>query len=133
MRPNNGVVPPRSSCTVVGNVLLLLDWPQFKKRFNLGDFIFGKLCWRAFNFFKIFYASCAPAVTMQAQKVVPPDLQCKDKFLVQSAIVSDGLSAKDITSQMVVLGCILFSLIYGYSLVLNLWFGACFLVRERKG
>jgi len=58
VRPNNGVVPPRSSCTVV--------------------------------------------VTMQAQKVVPPDLQCKDKFLVQSAIVSDGLSAKDITSQMFV-------------------------------
>jgi hypothetical protein len=51
---------------------------------------------------------------MQAQKVVPPDLQCKDKFLVQSAVVSDGLLAKDITSQMVVLGCIPFSLIYGY-------------------
>ncbi|CAL4917478.1 unnamed protein product [Urochloa decumbens] len=56
VRPNNGVVPPRSSCTVV--------------------------------------------VTMQAQKAVPPDLQCKDKFLVQSVVVSDGLSAKDITSQM---------------------------------
>ncbi|XP_066339370.1 vesicle-associated protein 1-2-like [Miscanthus floridulus] len=58
VRPNNGVVPPQSSCTVV--------------------------------------------VTMQAQKVVPPDLQCKDKFLVQSVVVSDGLSAKDITSQMFV-------------------------------
>ena len=114
MRPNNGVVAPRSSCTVVGNVLLLLDWPQFKKRFNLGDYIFGKLCWRDFNFFRFIYAFCAPAVTMQAQKVVPPDLQCKDKFLVQSVIVSDGFSAKDITSQMVVLGCLPFSLIYGY-------------------
>ncbi|TKV92985.1 hypothetical protein SEVIR_9G197500v4 [Setaria viridis] len=58
VRPNNGVVPPRSSCTVV--------------------------------------------VTMQAQKVVPPDLQCKDKFLVQSVVVSDGLLAKYITSQMFV-------------------------------
>lgn len=38
--------------------------------------------------------------------VVPPDLQCKDKFLVQSVVVSDGLSAKDITSQMVVVRCI---------------------------
>ncbi|GJM91180.1 hypothetical protein PR202_ga07529 [Eleusine coracana subsp. coracana] len=56
VRPNNGVVPPRSDCTVV--------------------------------------------VTMQAPTVVPPDLQCKDKFLVQSVVVSDGLSAKDITSQV---------------------------------
>ncbi|KAG0548959.1 hypothetical protein BDA96_01G212900 [Sorghum bicolor] len=60
VRPNNGVVPPRSSSTAV--------------------------------------------VTMQAQKVVPPDLQCKDKFLVQSVVVSDRLSAKDITSQMFVKG-----------------------------
>ncbi|TVU32065.1 hypothetical protein EJB05_23783 [Eragrostis curvula] len=56
VRPNNGVVPPRSDCTVL--------------------------------------------VTMQAQTVAPPDLQCKDKFLVQSVVVSTGLSAKDITSQM---------------------------------
>ncbi|XP_062200582.1 vesicle-associated protein 1-2-like isoform X2 [Phragmites australis] len=54
VRPNSGVVLPRSCCTVV--------------------------------------------VTMQAQTVAPPDLQCKDKFLVQSVVVSD--SAKDITSQM---------------------------------
>lgn len=56
MRPNNGVVRPRSASVVV--------------------------------------------VTMQAQIVAPPDLQCKDKFLVQSVVVDDGLSAKDITSQM---------------------------------
>uniref|UniRef100_A0A804LXQ4 MSP domain-containing protein n=1 Tax=Zea mays TaxID=4577 RepID=A0A804LXQ4_MAIZE len=56
VRPNNGIVPPRSLCTVV--------------------------------------------VTMQAQTVVPPDLQCKDKFMVQSVVISDSLSAKDITSQM---------------------------------
>ncbi|KAG8084198.1 hypothetical protein GUJ93_ZPchr0010g8677 [Zizania palustris] len=56
VRPNNGVVGPRSACVVV--------------------------------------------VTMQAQTMAPPDLQCKDKFLVQSVVVSDGLSAKDITSQM---------------------------------
>lgn len=43
---------------------------------------------------------CGP-VTMQAQTVAPPDLQCKDKFLVQSVVVADGLSAKDITPQMV--------------------------------
>ncbi|KAI5017381.1 hypothetical protein ZWY2020_042269 [Hordeum vulgare] len=56
VRPNNGVVRPRSTCQVV--------------------------------------------VTMQAQTVAPPDLQCKDKFLVQSVVVADGLSAKDITPQM---------------------------------
>ncbi|KAF0928827.1 hypothetical protein E2562_010692 [Oryza meyeriana var. granulata] len=56
VRPNNGVVRPRSACVVV--------------------------------------------VTMQAQTVAPPDLQCKDKFLVQSVVVGDGLPAKDITSQM---------------------------------
>uniref|UniRef100_A0A0E0EZQ5 MSP domain-containing protein n=1 Tax=Oryza meridionalis TaxID=40149 RepID=A0A0E0EZQ5_9ORYZ len=56
VRPNNGVVRPRSASVVV--------------------------------------------VTMQAQIVAPPDLQCKDKFLVQSVVVDDGLSAKDITSQM---------------------------------
>uniref|UniRef100_M8C9W4 MSP domain-containing protein n=1 Tax=Aegilops tauschii TaxID=37682 RepID=M8C9W4_AEGTA len=39
-------------------------------------------------------------LTMQAQTVAPPDLQCKDKFLVQSVVVADGLSAKDITPQM---------------------------------
>uniref|UniRef100_A0A0E0M9H9 MSP domain-containing protein n=1 Tax=Oryza punctata TaxID=4537 RepID=A0A0E0M9H9_ORYPU len=56
VRPNNGVVRPRSASVVV--------------------------------------------VTMQAQTVAPPDLQCKDKFLVQSVVVGDDLSAKDITSQM---------------------------------
>lgn len=44
--------------------------------------------------------------------MVPPDLQCKDKFLVQSVVVSDGLSAKHITSQMVY--DTFFLLIYGY-------------------
>ena len=53
-----------------------------------------------------FDAFCA-SVTMQAQIVAPPDLQCKDKFLVQSVVVDAGLSAKDITSQMVVLNCCL--------------------------
>ncbi|KAG8092205.1 hypothetical protein GUJ93_ZPchr0012g19476 [Zizania palustris] len=56
VRPNNGVVGPRSACVVL--------------------------------------------VTMQAQMMAPPDLQCKDKFLVQSVVVSDGLPAKDVTSQM---------------------------------
>ncbi|KAG2573595.1 vesicle-associated protein 1-2-like isoform X1 [Panicum virgatum] len=56
VRPNSGIVPPRSTCDVI--------------------------------------------VSMQAQKEAPPDMQCKDKFLVQSVIVAEGTSAKDITGDM---------------------------------
>lgn len=38
---------------------------------------------------------------MQAQKEAPPDMQCRDKFLLQSVVVSSGSSAKDITAEMV--------------------------------
>ncbi|KAH7288388.1 hypothetical protein KP509_31G024900 [Ceratopteris richardii] len=34
-------------------------------------------------------ATCNITVTMQAQKEMPPDMQCKDKFLVQSVILPD--------------------------------------------
>ncbi|KAL9245273.1 hypothetical protein vseg_018945 [Gypsophila vaccaria] len=44
--------------------------------------------------------TCEVTVTMQAQKESPPDMQCKDKFLVQSVIAPDGVSAKDITAEM---------------------------------
>jgi hypothetical protein len=60
---------------------------------------------------------CAPVVKMQAQTVAPPDLQCKDKFLVQSVVVSDGSSAKDITSQMVILMFNVF-----FDLLLSVWY-----------
>uniref|UniRef100_A0A3B6DGC2 MSP domain-containing protein n=1 Tax=Triticum aestivum TaxID=4565 RepID=A0A3B6DGC2_WHEAT len=56
VRPNSGIVPPRSTSSVV--------------------------------------------VTMQALKQAPPDMQCKDKFLVQSAVVTEGTAVKDITGQM---------------------------------
>ncbi|KAL5212356.1 hypothetical protein ABZP36_023203 [Zizania latifolia] len=56
VRPNNGIVEPRSTSDVL--------------------------------------------VTMQAQKEAPPDMQCKDKFLVQSAIVKQDLAQKDITGDM---------------------------------
>ncbi|KAJ4950103.1 hypothetical protein NE237_026935 [Protea cynaroides] len=39
-------------------------------------------------------------VTMQAQREAPPDMQCKDKFLLQCAIASPGATAKDITPEM---------------------------------
>ncbi len=42
-----------------------------------------------------------PAVTMQAQREAPPDMQCKDKFLVQSVIAPPGTLAKDVTQDLV--------------------------------
>ncbi|KAM7525579.1 hypothetical protein LguiA_015481 [Lonicera macranthoides] len=56
VRPNTGVVLPRSTCDII--------------------------------------------VTMQAQKEAPPDMQCKDKFLLQSVVASNGTTAKDITHEI---------------------------------
>ncbi|XVF22754.1 hypothetical protein REPUB_Repub12eG0198300 [Reevesia pubescens] len=39
-------------------------------------------------------------VTMQAQKDAPPDMQCKDKFLLQCVVASPGATPKDITPEM---------------------------------
>ncbi|XP_051192057.1 vesicle-associated protein 1-2-like [Lolium perenne] len=59
-----------------------------------------KYCVRPNNGVVLPRSTCEVVVTMQAQAVAPPDLQCKDKFLVQSVVVGDGLSAKDVTPQM---------------------------------
>lgn len=40
-------------------------------------------------------------VTMQAQMETPPDMQCKDKFLIQNVVAKMGATKKDITSEMV--------------------------------
>ncbi|KAG5089830.1 hypothetical protein AAZX31_01G196200 [Glycine max] len=45
-------------------------------------------------------SACDVIVTMQAQKDAPADMQCKDKFLLQSVKVDDGTTAKDITAEM---------------------------------
>ncbi|WOG84309.1 hypothetical protein DCAR_0103492 [Daucus carota subsp. sativus] len=41
---------------------------------------------------------CDFTVTMQAQRVVPPEMICKDKFLLQCAVVPVGMAEEDITS-----------------------------------
>ncbi|KAG5533692.1 hypothetical protein RHGRI_027766 [Rhododendron griersonianum] len=56
VRPNNGVVLPRSTCNVI--------------------------------------------VTMQAQREAPPDMQCKDRFLIQSVVARPGVTPKDINPEM---------------------------------
>ncbi|PON80279.1 Vesicle-associated membrane-protein-associated protein [Parasponia andersonii] len=45
-------------------------------------------------------ATCDFTVTMQAQSIAPPDLQCKDKFLIQSTVVHAGTTQEDITSKL---------------------------------
>eukprot|EP00249_Psilotum_nudum_P035423 c5597_g1_i2 orf=114-773(+) len=43
---------------------------------------------------------CIVTVTMQAQREAPLDMQCKDKFLVQSVIAPTGATSKDISQDM---------------------------------
>ncbi|XP_057458401.1 vesicle-associated protein 1-2 [Lotus japonicus] len=45
-------------------------------------------------------STCDVTVTMQAQKEAPPDMQCKDKFLLQGVVASPGATIKDITPEM---------------------------------
>lgn len=46
------------------------------------------------------HSACEVTVTMQAQKEAPPDMQCKDKFLVQSVAVPTGTTVMEITPDM---------------------------------
>lgn len=50
---------------------------------------------------RIFTLHLLATVTMQAQRVAPPDMQCKDKFLIQSTVVPYGTTETDIRSDMV--------------------------------
>lgn len=59
-------------------------------------------------------------VTMQAQKEAPPDMQCKDKFLLQSVKADEGASAKDITADMVIIRRSV-TAIFDLSLILDLF------------
>ncbi|KAK8685013.1 hypothetical protein V6N13_041024 [Hibiscus sabdariffa] len=45
-------------------------------------------------------SACEVTVTMQAQKEVPADMQCKDKFLLQTVKAPDGATPKDVTAEM---------------------------------
>lgn len=82
---------PHSTCDVVG---------------RLFSFVICSIC-SSFNskivkfVVIIFHGSVFASVTMQAQGEAPPDLQCKDKFLVQSVVTSAGTTAKDITAETV--------------------------------
>ncbi|XP_022867323.1 vesicle-associated protein 1-3-like isoform X2 [Olea europaea var. sylvestris] len=43
---------------------------------------------------------CNVTVIMQAHKEAPADMQCKDKFLIQSVVAPSGTTNKDITAEM---------------------------------
>ncbi|PRQ24460.1 putative vesicle-associated membrane-protein-associated protein [Rosa chinensis] len=43
---------------------------------------------------------CCDLVTVQAQKEATPDMQCKDKFLLQSVKTNDGATPKEITLEV---------------------------------
>jgi len=45
-------------------------------------------------------STCDVTVTMQAQKASPSDMQCKDKFLVQSVAAENGATAQEINAAM---------------------------------
>lgn len=45
-------------------------------------------------------SSCSVTVTMQAPKEIPPDMQCKDKFLLQSVIAPNAATNKDISPEL---------------------------------
>lgn len=47
-------------------------------------------------------SACEFSVTMQAPKSVPPDMICRDKFLVQSTYVPEGTTEEHVTSNMFV-------------------------------
>lgn len=45
-------------------------------------------------------SSSSFTVTMQGAKEMPPSMQCKDKFLLQSVIAPNGATNKDISSEL---------------------------------
>ncbi|XP_019434893.1 PREDICTED: vesicle-associated protein 1-2-like isoform X2 [Lupinus angustifolius] len=59
-----------------------------------------KYCVRPNNGIVLPRSVCDVMVTMQAQKEAPADMQCKDKFLLQSVKTYDGASPKDISADM---------------------------------
>lgn len=116
VRPNTGIVMPKSSCDVTGLSLsnnylnFVLNTCYFL--ISLCLVIVSLLLIFSFRTIVVTNIMCLSdvslkfiydAVTMQAQKEVPPDMQCRDKFLLQSVVASPGAAAKDITPEMVLI------------------------------
>lgn len=123
VRPNIGVIKPKSTYDFTGICILYVHgWHLFLFMFIymvihvtffsscvLYFFYFDDVLWLISNF--------CYAVTMQAQKSAPSDMQCKDKFLVQSTVAPFGTTEEDITPDLVSacsLNQILFSDCFSY-------------------
>ncbi|RZC29841.1 Vesicle-associated protein 1-2 [Glycine soja] len=94
VRPNTGVVMPRSTCDVIGfffSLYISIFPPSFTQKHT---------CMQRESIFYLICVLFIYLVTMQAQKEAPPDMQCKDKFLLQSVVASPGATTKDITPEM---------------------------------
>ncbi|KAG5626266.1 hypothetical protein H5410_011484 [Solanum commersonii] len=85
----------QSSCTI-----RLINKSQNHVAFKVKTTSPKKYCVRPNTGFIKPRASCDFTVTMQAQKAPPPDMACKDKFLVQCTVVTEETVEEDITSAM---------------------------------
>ncbi|KAL6581859.1 hypothetical protein OROMI_005873 [Orobanche minor] len=81
VRPNVGIIKPKSTCDFTG-ISVCSPVLSIVPSFIL--FAFLENGWRM-------------DVTMQAQKSAPPEMQCKDKFLIQSTVVPFGTTVDEIT------------------------------------
>lgn len=102
VRPNAGIVLPNSVCNVTGEKPYDPSKDAFIFFFTqtwLIDSI--KLTYFVVWIILIHISFVPFVVTMQAQKEAPPDMQCRDKFLVQSVIAPNGATNKDINQEMV--------------------------------
>lgn len=82
VRPNASVVQPWDSCTITSKHACI-------DTYMLQDSLFGSdVCASAFLFWVI--------VTLQSQKEYPPDMQSKDKFLIQSTRVAASTDMDEI-------------------------------------
>lgn len=59
---------------------------------------------------------CICTVTLQAQREYPPDMQCKDKFLLQSTIVGPNTDVDDLPANTVRYSTLSFTLYQLYKL-----------------
>lgn len=89
VRPTVGIVHPHGTCDFTGIYYALL---LFNYR-NMSQLMI--------NVVLLLLLVGLEVVTMQAQRTAPPDFNCKDKFLVQSAVVAAGTTEDDISSDLV--------------------------------
>ncbi|URD80223.1 MSP domain containing protein [Musa troglodytarum] len=80
--------------------LLDIDPPELKFPFELKKQISCSLQLTNRSDDHVAFKVVVNLVTMQAQREAPPDMQCKDKFLVQGVILGEGFTANDITQEM---------------------------------